>query len=83
MQQTWDIEVDTDAGTLRLSMGDSVLHLPGQEAQRSPDQDYSRLYARFLELVAAGRNSVDVRRLQIVADAFLLAERRTTGAFFL
>lgn len=79
--QTWDIEIDTDAGTLRLSLGGSVLHLPGEEEQKAPDGEYPRLYARFAELVANGTSDVDVRPLQIVADAFLLAERRVTDPF--
>lgn len=79
--QTWDIEVDTDAGTLRLSMGGSVLQLPGQDEQRSADSEYRRLYARFAHLVTTRRSDVDVRPLEIVVDAFMLAERRTTGSF--
>ena len=76
-----DIEIDTDAGTLRLGMGGSILQLPGEEEVKQPDREYARLYARFADLVARGESDVDVRPLQIVADAFLLAERRTTEAF--
>jgi D-galactose 1-dehydrogenase/L-arabinose 1- dehydrogenase len=79
--QTWDIEIDTDAGTLRLGMGGSVLQLPGEDEQKAPDLEYPRLYARFAELVAAGESDVDVRPLQIVADAFMMAERRVTAPF--
>jgi D-galactose 1-dehydrogenase/L-arabinose 1- dehydrogenase len=79
--QTWDIEVDTEAGTLRIELGGSVLHLPGGDPQKEPDREYPRLYARFAELVARGESDVDIRPLQIVADAFLMAERRTTEPF--
>jgi D-galactose 1-dehydrogenase/L-arabinose 1- dehydrogenase len=79
--QRWDIEVDTDAGQLRLSMGGSVIQLPGEAERSAADGEYPRLYARFAELVAAGASDVDVRPLKIVADAFLLAERRTTPPF--
>ena len=79
--QTWDIEIDTDAGTLRLGMGGSILQLPGAEEQKAPDREYPRLYARFAELVASGESDVDVRPLQIVADAFMMAERRVTAPF--
>ncbi|MBC9033391.1 Gfo/Idh/MocA family oxidoreductase [Sphingomonas sp. JC676] len=79
--QTWDIEIDTDAGTLRLSMGGSILHLPGEPERKAPDREYPRLYARFAELVASGGSDVDIRPLQLVADAFLLADRRTTSVF--
>jgi D-galactose 1-dehydrogenase/L-arabinose 1- dehydrogenase len=79
--QTWDIEIDTDAGTLRLGMGGSILQLPGEDEQKAPDREYPRLYARFAELLAAGESDVDVRPLQIVADAFMMAERRVTAPF--
>nr|WP_294816208.1 Gfo/Idh/MocA family oxidoreductase [uncultured Sphingomonas sp.] len=79
--QTWDIEIDTDAGTLRLGMGGSILQLPGGGEQKAPDREYPRLYARFAELVARGESDVDIRPLQIVADAFMMAERRVTEPF--
>jgi len=79
--QTWDIAVDTDAGTLTLSMGGSILTLPGSAPEEADDREYPRLYARFAELVAAGESDVDVRPLQLVADAFLVAERRTGPRF--
>jgi D-galactose 1-dehydrogenase/L-arabinose 1- dehydrogenase len=79
--QTWDIEVDTDAGTLRLSMGGSILHVPGEPDLHATDREYPRLYARFHDLVAGGASDVDLRPLHLVADAFLLAERRTTEPF--
>lgn len=79
--QTWDIAVDTDAGTLRLSMGGSILRLPGEAERTEPDREYPRLYSRFAELVASGASDVDIRPLQLVADAFMLAERREIEAF--
>ena len=79
--QIWDIEVDTDAGTLRLTMGGSILHLPGEAPREAPDREYAALYARFAGLIAAGRSDVDTRPLALVADAFLLAERRVTEPF--
>lgn len=79
--QTWDIEVDTDAGTLRLGMGGSILQLPGEDEQKAPDREYARLYARFAELVGAGESDVDVRPLQLVADAFLVGERAIGESF--
>ena len=79
--QTWDIAVDTDAGTLTLSMGGSILTLPGSAPEEADDREYPRLYARFAELIATGESDVDVRPLQLVADAFLVAERRTGPRF--
>ncbi len=79
--QSWDIEVDTDAGPLRLSMGGSVIELPGAAAQELPDREYPRLYSRFAELVSARQSDVDLAPFRLVADAFLLAERRTGARF--
>jgi D-galactose 1-dehydrogenase/L-arabinose 1- dehydrogenase len=79
--QTWDIEVDTDAGTMVLSMGGSILRLPGEPPREAADTEYPGLYRRFAELVATGKSDVDLRPLQLVADAFLIAERTTGDAF--
>jgi len=79
--QTWDIEVDTDAGMLTLSMGGSILRLPGQAPVEQPDREYPRLYQRFGELLASGESDVDLRPLQLVADAFLIADRKVGAPF--
>ncbi len=78
--QSWDIEVETDAGTLRLAEGGAVLTLPG-ESERAVDQEYAGLYARFAELVHGGANDVDADPLRLVADAFLRGRRRTVEPF--
>jgi D-galactose 1-dehydrogenase/L-arabinose 1- dehydrogenase len=79
--QTWDVEVDTDAGTLILSLGGSVLHLPGEAERTAPDREYPRLYARFAELIDTGHSDVDTSPMRIVADALLLARRREVAPF--
>lgn len=79
--QTWDIEVDTDAGTLRLRDGGSRLELPGQPPISGPNEEYPRLYHRFAELIRTGRSDIDLRPIQLVADAFLIAEWRPTAPF--
>ena len=73
--QTWDIAVEAEDGGLLLSKGGSVLAIDGAEQIVAPDTEYRRLYARFVELVAAGRSDVDTRPLMLVADAFLLGRR--------
>jgi len=79
--QTWDIEVETDAGSLKLSDGGSRLTIDGRPAVGEPDMEYRRLYARFVELVGRGESDVDVSPLAHVADAFLLGERRAVEPF--
>ena len=80
-EQTWDIEVDTDAGTLRLRQGGARLELPDAEPLSGPNHEYSRLYLRFAELIRAGQSDVDLRPLRLVADAFMVGQRKTVSPF--
>ncbi|HEY0955208.1 MAG TPA: Gfo/Idh/MocA family oxidoreductase [Roseateles sp.] len=81
-EQTWDIELLSTTGRLRLSHGGGALEIDGQPigADEALAGEYPRLYARFAEMVAAGRSEVDWRPFQLVADAFLIGERRTVAA---
>jgi D-galactose 1-dehydrogenase len=73
--QTWNIDVETDSGHLRLSMGGKTLAIDGQEIQTVSLAEYPDLYARFADLVYSRRVDVDVAPLQLVADAFLCGRR--------
>jgi len=81
-EQTWDIELFSSTGRLRLSHGGGMLEIDGQPvaADEALAGEYPRLYARFADMVAAGRSEVDWRPFQLVADAFLIGERRTVAA---
>jgi D-galactose 1-dehydrogenase len=79
--QTWDIEVETDAGNLLLSQGGARLSVAGREVPLAPNAEYPALYARFAELIAAGGSDADGRPLQLVADTFLVGRRTTAPAF--
>ncbi|MET0270678.1 MAG: Gfo/Idh/MocA family oxidoreductase [Sphingomonas sp.] len=78
--QSWDIIVETDAGTCRLSRGGAVLTLPSG-ADHGEDREYAGLYARFATLIRTGRSDVDTAPLRLVADAFLRGRRVTVEAF--
>jgi len=78
--QSWDIIVETDAGTCRLSRGGAVLTLPSG-AEHNEDREYPGLYARFATLIRSGRSDVDTSPLKLVADAFLRARRDTVEPF--
>ncbi|MGY4399168.1 D-galactose 1-dehydrogenase [Sphingomonas sp. UYAg733] len=78
--QSWDIIVETDAGTLKLSNGGAVLSLP-TGTDHSEDREYPGLYARFATLIRGGRSDVDTDPLRLVADAFLRGRRETVEAF--
>ena len=79
--QSWDIEVETDAGTLALADGGARLAIAGEAVALGDNREYAGLYRRFAALIRAGAGDVDLAPLQLVADAFLLAERRTTAPF--
>jgi D-galactose 1-dehydrogenase len=78
--QSWDIEVETDGGTLLLSRGGAVLTLP-EGIRRASDAEYPALYARFTELIRSGASEVDTAPLQLVADAFARGRVIPTGPF--
>ena len=77
-EQSWDIELKTTAGNLKLSRGGAVLAIDGNvvTTDESLAGEYPRLYQRFAELVDAGKSDVDWRPFQLVADSFLIGERR-------
>lgn len=79
--QTWDIEIDTDSGSIVLRDGGATLHQDGTCLIAAKDEEYRRLYKRFAKLIAAGQSEVDLAPMQLVADAFLLADYCQTDAF--
>jgi predicted dehydrogenase len=77
-EQSWDIELTTTTGRLKLSNGGASLAIDGRTLASDAGLagEYPRLYSRFAKLCAAGRSEVDWRPFQLVADAFLIGERR-------
>jgi D-galactose 1-dehydrogenase len=80
-QQTWDIRIETDGGSLVLSGGGAKMSDGGNGVIDAMKVEYPALYRRFVELATKGECDVDLAPLQIVADAFLLGRRRTVEAF--
>jgi len=78
--QSWDIIVETDAGTLKLSNGGAVLTLP-TGTEHNEDLEYPGLYSRFANLIRGGRSDVDIAPLRLVADAFLRGKRDMVEEF--
>jgi len=75
--QTWDVRVETDGGSLRLIEGGARLFIDDAEQATGDDRgEYLRLYARFVELIRAGRSDADLAPFRHVADAFMLGRRR-------
>ena len=82
--QHWDIEVETDAGLLKLSNGGAVLSLDhAGEIKEDADLqgEYPSIYRKFGALVRAEVSDVDVAPLRLVADAFLCGSFRFVEEF--
>ncbi|WP_422375376.1 Gfo/Idh/MocA family protein [Roseibium sp.] len=79
--QTWDIEIETDQGRARLSLGGERLEFDGAPAIQGANHEYANLYARMAELVKAGESDVDLSPMIHVCDAFSLGRRLMTDAF--
>lgn len=75
------ITVETDAGTLVMGEGGDRLTLAGETVALAPETEYPQLYRQFAGLIAAGNSDVDLLPLQLVADAFLVAERQEMAPF--
>ena len=80
-EQRWDIELLADDGRLKLTRGGAGLAVDGRvmAADEGLAGEYPRLYERFAALCRAGTSEVDWRPFQLVADAFLVGERRTVA----
>ncbi|MEL6839121.1 MAG: Gfo/Idh/MocA family oxidoreductase [Pseudomonadota bacterium] len=81
--QSWDITVETTAGTLTLHDGGARLLIDGAEVAAGEDREYPALYDRMAELVKAGASEVDVSPMIHVADALILGKRIMTDQFHL
>lgn len=80
--QTWDIAVNTDTGTLLLSEGGSKMAVDGKSVPVAESHEYAAIYQRFSALIKAGQSDVDLAPLRHVADAFLLGQRYQVAPFY-
>jgi predicted dehydrogenase len=74
--QTWDIDLTTDQGPIKLSAGGGRLTVGAQAVPPDPGalaSEYEDIYVRFAQLIQQEKSEVDARPLQLVADAFLIA----------
>jgi D-galactose 1-dehydrogenase len=74
-RQTWDIEVETNAGRLHLSSGGAKMTVDDEAVETVECSEYGSLYAHFATLVRGRGIDVDLAPLQLVADAFLCGRR--------
>lgn len=80
--QTWEIDVETtDGSRFKLSNGGSQLDVEGQPSFVGPPDEYSDIYKEFAQLLAKGQSKVDAGPFQLVADAFMIGDRKQVEAF--
>jgi len=79
--QTWEIRVQTDAGSLVLSEGGSRMSVDGAQSSGGLKAEYDAIYHRFAELLETGASDVDLSPLRLVADAFLAGRTVDVEAF--
>jgi D-galactose 1-dehydrogenase len=80
--QTWDIEVETEAGlSLKLTHGGSCLEIGGRQVVQETPAEYEGIYRRFDELLNARQSEVDVAPFRLVGDAFMIGKRVQVEAF--
>ena len=79
--QSWDIHIETDAGSLQLLDGGARLLIDGTTIVAEAEQEYPLLYVKFSELLRQQISDIDVSPLRHVADAFMLGRRVEVGSF--
>jgi D-galactose 1-dehydrogenase len=82
--QSWDIDVETDGGALKLSAGGDRLTIDGASAvstSSDPHVEYAAIYRHFADLIADRKSDVDGRPFRLVGDAFFVGRRHITAPF--
>jgi D-galactose 1-dehydrogenase len=80
--QTWDIDIETDDGVMKLAEGGNALFIDDRRAPvDAPHSEYASLYRHFERLVGNNLSDVDAVPFQLVADAFLVGKRVTVDRF--
>nr|WP_321983396.1 Gfo/Idh/MocA family oxidoreductase [uncultured Lichenicoccus sp.] len=79
--ETWTIDWTLgDGAHLTLERGGARLLLDAALLVEARDEEYPLLYAHFETLLRSGRSDVEIRPLQLVADAFMLGSREAGPA---
>lgn len=80
--EVWRIRLTSPKGeSLILSQGGAALQIGDSPVETAAEQEYRGLYDRFAQLLSEGTSEVDLRPLQLVADAFLCSTRHVVSAF--
>ena len=79
--QTWDIDIETGQGLLKLSLGASKMAIDGRPVDVGAEPEYAALYRRFAELLKARQSDVDLTPFAHVVDALEKGARVTVKPF--
>lgn len=79
--QSWNIDIETDEGHARLSLGGEKLEIDGAVVKHGANHEYSNLYVRMHNLISQGARDMDLSPLIHVSDAFSLGRRIVTDPF--
>ncbi|KPB02325.1 Gfo/Idh/MocA family protein [Ahrensia marina] len=79
--QTWDIDIETDQGEMKMSSGGAKLSIDGKSIVEGSDHEYANLYAQMHTLVQNRASDVDLSPMIHVCDAYALGKRITIAEF--
>jgi len=79
--QTWNIDVETAGGSLRLSQGGAALTIDSVAREVGKNREYPSLYSHMAGLVDRGESDVDLAPMVHIADAMTLGRRVTVDPF--
>jgi D-galactose 1-dehydrogenase len=79
--QSWDIEIDTDQGALRLSHGGARMRIDGNDVPVAEQHEYSGIYRHFADLIARGSSDADAEPLRLVIAAFAQGRHVAVDSF--
>lgn len=80
-KETWKISIETRKERLLIDKGGCELWVNDELLVGEPSREYRLIYRKFAELLSHRKSIVDLRPLQLVADAFLLGQRHYLEAF--
>lgn len=80
-EEVWHIAIETPQERLLLDKGGCELWVDGELFVSEPSREYRHIYQRFAQMLESRESLVDLAPLQLVADAFLLGDRRPAGVF--
>lgn len=79
--QTWDIDVETINGSMKISGGGAQVSIDGTMVVDGSDHEYANLYQRMTTLLEAGHSDFDMDPMIHVCDAYALGKRVVVTPF--